>query len=62
MIADGDEEHTSNFVFERRVFDLVPLVKNHPQIEAVLIDDMTSIAASKGFTPQHLIRLLRVDG
>jgi hypothetical protein len=38
MLADGDEEHGSNFVFKQRTADLAPLVKKYPQIEAVLID------------------------
>jgi len=54
ILSDGDKEHTGIFVYKRRIADLVPLVKKYPQIEAVSVDDMTTVAAGKGFKPQHL--------
>jgi hypothetical protein len=54
IICDGHKEHEPPFEFTRRIADLVPLVKQHPGIDAVLVDDMTSVAATKGFKPDHL--------
>lgn len=54
ILPDGQQQHEPPFEFKRRIADLAPLVKAHPEIEAVLVDDMTSVAATKGFQPAHL--------
>lgn len=54
IMADGDAEHSAKFVYRQRIADLAVVARKFPQIEAILIDDMTSVAASKGFRPQHL--------
>ncbi len=54
IISDGHKDHHPPFEFKRRIADLAPLVKKHPHIEAVMVDDMTSVAAAKGFKPEHL--------
>jgi hypothetical protein len=54
IYSDGHEDHHPPFEFKRRIADLAPLVKKYPQVEAVLVDDMTSVAAAKGFKPEHL--------
>ncbi len=54
VVPDGQKDSSPPFVFKRRIADIEPLVKKHPRIEAVLLDDMTSVAASKGFKPKHI--------
>ena len=54
ILSDGHEEHQPPFEFTRRIADLAHSVKQNPRIEAVLLDDMTSVAATKGFKPEHL--------
>jgi len=55
ILPDGRTDWEPPYVFEQRVADLAPLVKRHPQITAVLVDDMTSVAAARGFKPEHLV-------
>jgi len=54
IMADGQDNNKPPFEYKQRISVLKPLVKRYPQIEAVLIDDMTSVAASHGFLPEHL--------
>ena len=54
IISDSHQEHKPPFEFRRRIAGIAPLVEEYPQIEAVMVDDMTSVAASKGFEPEHL--------
>jgi hypothetical protein len=54
ILPDGHTDWQPPYVFEQRIADVAPLVKRHPQITAVLVDDMTSVAASRGFRPEHL--------
>jgi len=54
ILPDGQKDQQPPFVFNRRVSDLVPIVEKHPQVIAILLDDMTSLAASRGFRPEHI--------
>lgn len=54
ILPDGHTDWAPPYVFEQRIRDVAPLVKLHPQLTAVLVDDMTSVAASRGFRPEHL--------
>lgn len=57
ILPDGRTEWEPPYVFAQRIADIAPLVKRHPQLTAVLVDDMTSVAASRGFQPEHLVAI-----
>jgi hypothetical protein len=42
------------FVYERRMGVLRRLADKYPQIEGVLLDDMSTVSINKGFKPEHI--------
>jgi hypothetical protein len=56
IMADG--KGGPPFVYEKRIAQVRRLVEKHPRIEAVLLDDMSSVGIDKGFKPEH-IRAIR---
>jgi len=54
IMPDSDSKESPTFDFKQRIDHLALLVKKYPQIEAVMVDDMTSVAARHGFKPEHL--------
>ncbi len=45
------------FVYQRRIELVGKLVRRHPAIEGVLLDDMSSVGISHGFKPEHVRRI-----
>jgi hypothetical protein len=45
------------FSYSKKVELLHRLKEDHPQIEAVLLDDMSTVAVDKGFRPEHIAKL-----
>ncbi len=45
---------TGGFVYEKRMAQVRKLVDEYPQIEGVLLDDMSSVGIDKGFKPEHI--------
>lgn len=60
ILPDGDADYRDKFEYVRRAEQVKELNAKYPQVEAVLLDDMTSVAISKGFKPEH-IRGLRTQ-
>ncbi len=59
----GEYSEGVTFDYTRRVALLKKLRTSYPQIEAVLLDDMSSVAVRKGFKPEHLTALKKLlDG
>ncbi len=54
IMPDGDEEYRNKFDYKQRVAQIAELQTDYPNIEAVLLDDMTSVAVDKGFKPEHI--------
>jgi len=54
IMPDSDSKESPTFDFKQRIDHLALLVKKYPHTEAVLVDDMTSVAARHGFKPEHL--------
>jgi hypothetical protein len=42
------------FVYDKRMALLRDLVDQYPKIQAVILDDMSTVARSKGFKPEHI--------
>ncbi|MBI2926044.1 MAG: hypothetical protein HYY24_10105 [Verrucomicrobia bacterium] len=53
-IAPDGESGGPPFVYADRLARLRRLVDAHPQIEGVLLDDMSTIGIDKGFKPEHI--------
>jgi hypothetical protein len=51
---DVPEGQAGGFVYRSRMTQLKKLVDRYPQIEGVLLDDMTSVGIDKGFKPEHI--------
>lgn len=51
---EEDKKEVYAFDFKRRIDHLASLVKRYPQIEAVMVDDMTSVAVERGLKPEHM--------
>ena len=45
------------FAYEKRMAQVRALVDKYPKIEAVILDDMSTVARSKGFKPEHIRRI-----
>ena len=58
-IAPDGGEMKPPFAYDQTVARLARLARKYPQIEGVLVDDMTSVGIDKGFKPEHLRRLRR---
>jgi hypothetical protein len=58
-IAPDGGEMKPPFAYDRTLARLARLVRKYPQIEGVLVDDMTSVGIDRGFKPEHLRRLRR---
>lgn len=54
---DEGKKETYTFEFKRRIEHLASLVKRYPQIEAVMVDDMTSVAVERGLKPEHMTNI-----
>lgn len=50
--ADG--EGGPRFVFEKRMAQVRRLIGRYPKIEAVLLDDMSTVKIDQGFKPEHI--------
>ncbi|MCC6488955.1 MAG: DUF1080 domain-containing protein, partial [Candidatus Hydrogenedentes bacterium] len=57
-IAVDDEKGGPPFAFDQTVARLAEVVKKYPQVEGVLLDDMSTMMVDRGFKPEH-IRALR---
>lgn len=53
----ADQDSTKPFVYEHRIAQLARLVPKYPQIQGVLLDDMSSVGIDKGFKPEHIRRI-----
>lgn len=53
IMADG-EDGGPPFVYDETIGRLRGLLDKHPQIEGVLLDDMSSVGIDKGFKPEHI--------
>ena len=51
--ADGSGERRP-FVYQQRMAQVRRLVDQHPQIEGVLLDDMSTVSIDHGFKPEHI--------
>ncbi|NOY41122.1 MAG: hypothetical protein GXP26_04710 [Planctomycetes bacterium] len=54
IMPDSDNKERPTFDFKQRIDHLALLTTKYPHIEAVMVDDMTSVAARHGFKPIHL--------
>ncbi len=45
------------FVYEKKIAVLRKLIDKYPKIEAVLLDDMSTVMIRKGFKPEHIRQL-----
>ena len=52
-----DGEGAQPFTYEKRLSNVRKLVDKYPQIEAVLLDDMSTVKISKGFKPRHIRKI-----
>ena len=52
IAADGDGGPP--FVYDKRMAQVRGLVDTYPKIEAVLLDDMSTVGIDKGFKPEHI--------
>ncbi len=65
IMPDGHDEHGNpsdlykSFEYQNRVNQIIKLKEEFPNIEGVMLDDMTSIAVDKGFKPEHIRTLKR---
>ena len=55
IAADG--EGGPPFVYDKRMAQVRALVDKYPKIEAVLLDDMSTVGIDKGFKPEHIRRI-----
>jgi hypothetical protein len=55
----GEYVHGS-FEYQERVALLRKLKASYPQLEAILLDDMSSVAVREGFKPEHLAALKKL--
>ncbi len=61
IMADGSGGPP--FVYAKRTAQVRKLVDKYPQIEAVLLDDMSTVAIDKGFKPEHIRQIRQsLDG
>jgi hypothetical protein len=61
-IAPDTHEGAVPFSYDQTVARVRQLAASHPQIEGVLLDDMTSVAIDKGFEPGHIRRIRELLG
>jgi hypothetical protein len=60
---DADGNGGPPFVYMRRTAQIRKLVDKYPQIEGVLLDDMSTVAIDKGFKPEHIQQIRQaLDG
>ena len=52
--ADGGG---GSFVYKKRMAQVRDLVDKYPKIQAVVLDDMSTVSRSKGFKPEHIRRI-----
>jgi hypothetical protein len=55
----GEYKH-GNFEYTERVALLNKLQPRYPQLQAILLDDMSSVAVREGFKPEHLAALKKL--
>ena len=58
IVQDGGEGDA--FVYEKRMAQVRALYDQYPQIDGLVLDDMSSVARSRGFKPEH-IRQIRAE-
>jgi hypothetical protein len=51
---DADGSGGPPFIYTNRVAQVRKLVDKYPQIEGVLLDDMSTVGIDKGFRPEHI--------
>lgn len=56
------EEAGSRFTYSRKIALLKELQGRYPQIEALLLDDMSTVAVKKGFKPEHIAAIRKELG
>jgi hypothetical protein len=60
IMPDGSDNNTDmaqlykNCEYKQRTIQIHKLKDEYPQIEGVLLDDMTSVAVDQGFKPEHI--------
>ena len=50
------------FVYKNRVAQILRLAKKYPQIEGVVLDDMSSVGMDKGFKAEHIAQIRELLG
>ena len=45
------------FVYDKRMAQVRDLVDKYPKIQAIILDDMSTVARKKGFKPEHIRRI-----
>ena len=58
IMADG--EGGPPFVYQERMAQVHRLVRKYPKIEAVLLDDMSTVKINKGFKPEHIRQMRKL--
>ncbi len=56
-IATDDEGEDAPFVYAKTIARLRGLTEEYPQIEGVLLDDMSTASISRGFKPKHIVEI-----
>jgi len=50
----ADEHHAPPFVYTKRMAQVRKLADKYPKIQAVVLDDMSTVGIDKGFKPEHI--------
>lgn len=53
-VALAEPVAPGEFVYEKRIAQVRKLADQYPQMEGVLLDDMSSLGIDKGFKPEHI--------
>ena len=55
---DGNkDDHKRPWVYDKRMAQVRRLADKYPKIEGVILDDMSTVARSRGFAPKHIRRI-----